>query len=129
MHLNIDPSSGIPLFDQIAEGVRRELAEGTLHVGEHLPPAKDLAAALRVNLHTVLRAYAQLRDEGLVEVRRGKGTVIISSGAAQSQDRRLNQAVVRLIVEARRVGLSEEALTNLVLSAFRQNTGYDNIFG
>ncbi|MGW0809510.1 GntR family transcriptional regulator [Nonomuraea sp. NPDC002799] len=114
------------MFDQIAEGVRRELAEGTLHVGEHLPPAKDLASALRVNLHTVLRAYAQLRDEGVVEVRRGRGTVIISSGT-QIEDRRLNQAVVRLVVEARRRGLSEEVLTNLVLRTFRQNSDYDSM--
>nr|WP_062333213.1 GntR family transcriptional regulator [Herbidospora sakaeratensis] len=126
MQLSIDPASGIPLFDQIADGLRRALAEGTLQVGEHLPPAKDLAAALRVNLHTVLRAYAQLRDEGLAEVRRGRGTVIISAGTP-GMDRRLNQAAVRLAVEARRLGVSEDDLTTLVLRAFRQNTGCDSI--
>ncbi|MFI6457951.1 GntR family transcriptional regulator [Streptosporangium amethystogenes] len=126
MQLNIDPNSAVPLFDQIAQGLRRELITGTLQPGDHLPPAKTLAASLQVNLHTVLRAYALLRDEGMVEVRRGRGTVVIASGT-RSGDRRLDRALVNLVVEARRAGVTEGALMNLVLHAFRSNTSYDTI--
>ncbi|MFC4535919.1 GntR family transcriptional regulator [Sphaerisporangium dianthi] len=126
MRLSIDLSSTVPLFDQIAEGLRRELTRGALQPGDHLPPARDLAISLRVNLHTVLRAYALLRDEGLVEVRRGRGTVVLSP-VTQSGDPRLNKAIINVVSEARRVGISGEELGNLVVNAFRNGIGYDTI--
>ncbi|SDH07127.1 DNA-binding transcriptional regulator YhcF, GntR family [Sinosporangium album] len=109
MRLSIDLSSPLPLFDQIAEGLRRELSLGTLQPGDHLPPARDLAASLGVNLHTVLRAYALLRDEGVVEVRRGRGTVVVFRPRV-GDDPRLTRAVNAVVAEARRVGLTADQL-------------------
>ena len=72
--LNRDGS--IDLHAQVAAEIRRAIADGEAKPGERLPPAKDLAAILGVNTNTVLRALRQLRDEGLLEFRRGRGITI-----------------------------------------------------
>ena len=61
------------LHDQVAAQIRRSIAEGDARPGDRLPPAKDLAAVMGVNANTVLRALRALRDEGLLEFRRGLG--------------------------------------------------------
>jgi len=72
----LDKSSLIPLHDQAAAALRRAIADGDAKPGERLPPAKDLAAVMGVNTNTVLRALRTLRDEGLLEFRRGRGITI-----------------------------------------------------
>jgi DNA-binding transcriptional ArsR family regulator len=69
----IDPTDSTPLHEQVAAEIRRAIREGDAQSGERLPPARDLAAILGVNNNTVLRALRSLRDEGLVEFRRGRG--------------------------------------------------------
>src|SRR5712691_5582053 len=64
------------LHEQVAAEIRRAIADGEAKPGERLPPAKDLAAVLGVNTNTVLRALRQLRDEGLLEFRRGRGITV-----------------------------------------------------
>lgn len=66
----------VGLHDQVAAEIRRAIAEGEAKPGERLPPAKDLAAILGVNTNTVLRALRDLRDEGLLEFRRGRGITV-----------------------------------------------------
>lgn len=68
---SIDRSDPTPLHDQVAAQIRRAIAEGEARAGERLPPARDLAAVMAVNTNTVLRAMRVLRDEGLLEFRRG----------------------------------------------------------
>ncbi len=69
----LDRSDPSPLHDQVAAQIRRAIAEGDAAPGQRLPPAKDLAAVMGVNSNTVLRALRALRDEGLLEFRRGLG--------------------------------------------------------
>jgi len=72
----IDHSSPVPLHEQVAAAIRRAIAEGEAISGQRLPPAKDLAAVLGVNANTVFRALRTLRDEGLVEFRRGRRVTV-----------------------------------------------------
>jgi GntR family transcriptional regulator len=76
LDVNIDRTAPEPLHDQVAARIRRAIAEGEASPGERLPLAKDLAAVLGVNKNTVLRAMHILREEGLVEFRRGRGITV-----------------------------------------------------
>ena len=71
--VKVDKSDPTDLYEQVAAEIRRAIAEGEAKPGERLPPAKDLAAILEVNTNTVLRSLRLLRDEGLLEFRRGRG--------------------------------------------------------
>jgi GntR family transcriptional regulator len=103
MLVRIDPASGVPLADQIASQVRGAVVAGRLVPGDRLPAARELAEALEVNMHTILRAYARLRDEGLIELRRGRGATVRHDDAADRA--RLVDAVQTLLDAGRRLGL------------------------
>jgi GntR family transcriptional regulator len=72
----IDPARPTELYAQVAAEIRRAIADGEAKPGERLPPARDLSAVLGVNANTVLRALRILRDEGLLEFRRGRGITV-----------------------------------------------------
>ena len=94
LDVNIDRSGPVPLHDQVAAQIRRAIAEGEAGPGDRLPLAKDLAAVLGVNKNTVLRALHLLRDEGLLEFRRGRGITVAGTpqrGAVLTQVRALVQ--------------------------------------
>jgi DNA-binding transcriptional regulator YhcF (GntR family) len=74
LDVNIDRSGPVALHDQVAAQIRRAIADGEAGPGERLPLAKDLAAVLGVKKNTVLRALHILREEGLLEFRRGRGS-------------------------------------------------------
>ncbi len=111
MLLCIDPTDGSPLYTQIAAAVRRAIVEGEVGEGDRLPPARELALALEVNMHTVLRAYAELRDEGTIEMRRGRGSVVQRGGASRAGLLRL---VGEFVAEGRRQGLDRKDLIELM---------------
>jgi GntR family transcriptional regulator len=77
--VKLDPEKPTPLHEQAASALRRAIADGEAKPGERLPPARDLAAVLGVNANTVLRALRELRDEGLLEFRRGRGITVVGS--------------------------------------------------
>lgn len=108
----VDPRDPQPLYEQIAGVVRRGLGEQTLRPGDRLPSAKELAASLDVNLHTVLKAYQLLRDEGLIELRRGRGAIVIMPKPNTSG---LREMVDDLLSQAQRLGVSREELSRLIL--------------
>jgi len=73
LDVKVNKQDPTDLYEQVAGEIRRAIAEGEAKPGERLPPAKDLAAVLGVNTNTVLRSLRMLRDEGLLEFRRGRG--------------------------------------------------------
>lgn len=92
LDVNIDRAGPLPLHDQVAAQIRRAIADGEAGPGERLPLAKDLAAVLGVNKNTVLRALRILREEGLLEFRRGRGITVAGTperGAVLAQVRNL----------------------------------------
>jgi DNA-binding GntR family transcriptional regulator len=90
----IDRGGPLPLHEQVAAELRRAIADGEAGPGDRLPPARDLAAVLGVNSNTVLRALRMLRDEGLLEFRRGKCVTVAGTpeeGAVLARARELLQ--------------------------------------
>lgn len=82
MHnVKLDRDNPLDLHEQVAGEIRRAITEGEAKPGQRLPPAKDLAAILGVNTNTVLRALRELRDEGLLEFRRGRGITVTGTPA------------------------------------------------
>src|SRR6266487_554393 len=77
--VKIDRQEQTDLFEQVAAEIRRAIADGEAKPGERLPPARDLAAVLGVNTNTVLRSLRLLRDEGLLEFRRGRGISVFGT--------------------------------------------------
>src|SRR5437660_9261124 len=76
LRVKIDRGEPTELHEQVAAEIRRAIADGEAKPGERLPPARDLAAVLGVNTNTALRALRRLRDEGLLEFRRGRGVTV-----------------------------------------------------
>ena len=112
LRVNVDRSDPALLHDQVAAAIRRAIAEGEARPGERLPPAHDMAAVLGVNTNTVLRALRALRDEGLLQFRRGQGVRVTGSpeaGAVLAKAREL----VRF---ARRHGYQRGELLEIIKS-------------
>jgi GntR family transcriptional regulator len=110
--LNVKVDRGDPtnLFEQVAGELRRAIADGEAKPGERLPPAKDLAAVLGVNTNTVLRALRVLRDEGLLEFRRGRGISV----AATPERGAVVQRAKELVDFARQQGYRLDELVEII---------------
>ena len=111
MKWEIDHASRDRLQDQIAACVRSGVIDGEIQVGEQLPPAAELADALSVDRNTVLAAYRQLRDDGVLEFRRGRGARVVSTGPNRSS---LTEAVRALVDNARSQGYSRQDLIRII---------------
>ncbi|MER5938260.1 GntR family transcriptional regulator [Streptomyces sp. NPDC001928] len=111
MLLRLNAADSRPLHEQVASAIRHAIAEGECGPGDRLPPARDLAEALGVNANTVLRSLRALRDEGVLEFRRGRG-VTVADGADQRSV--LLERVSDLVADAARLGYSKTDLIELI---------------
>jgi len=105
-----DRSDPTALHDQVAAQVRRAIAEGEAKPGEWLPPARDLAAVMAVNTNTVLRALRVLRDEGLLEFRRGHGIRVSGTPQRSAVTARAHD----LVAYAREQGYQRDELVTII---------------
>jgi DNA-binding transcriptional regulator YhcF (GntR family) len=110
VRVKIDRTERTDLHVQVAAEIRRAIAEGEAKPGERLPPARDLAAELGVNTNTVLRSLRLLRDEGLLDFKRGRGVHVTGT---PEQGALLDRA--RELVElARHQGYRRQELLDLI---------------
>lgn len=110
LKVNIDRDDPLELHEQVAAEIRRSLANGEAKPGDRLPPAKDIAAVCGCNLHTVLKAFHQLRDEGLLIFGRGRGVTV----AGTPERSRVVRQVRDLVKTARRDGFGREEVIRLL---------------
>jgi len=114
--LTVDPRSGVPIYLQIIEQIKRSVALGVLQAGEQLPTVKQLAIDLTVNPNTVARAYRDLERERVIETSPGKGSFVRADGVTEAP--RVAAEIGRdaldvALREAKSVGLTREELQAL----------------
>lgn len=120
--LRIDPLSPVPINEQIKAGLRGLIARGALKPGDPGPTVRGLAETLKVNPNTVARAVRELVIEGVLETRRGEGTVVADAAPRKAQSG-LDGVRGRLresLRQARRGGLSWSDVEAAVREARRE---------
>ena len=111
MHIHLDHHSGEPIYRQIVEAIKFEVARGKLNEGDRLPSIRELANSLGINMRTVVKAYEELCHAGLAVMQQGRGVFITAPQGVISTARRrdvLTDLVQRLMAEAMRLGASAD---------------------
>jgi GntR family transcriptional regulator len=120
--MNIDPSSHVPIYLQIADAVRAAVAAGVYRPGESLPSLRAMAIQIHVNPNTVQRAYDSLERDGLVYSQRGRGLFVAERGTASAQSM-AGDGVRRTFDEAIRAGqiagMSAEQVQSIFAAALQ----------
>ena len=101
MYITIDERDSRPLYQQLVDEIKNLIARGELAEGTSLPPVRQVASDLGVNLNTVAFAYRRLQKEGLIRVRHGSGAVVISQTVAKAEEplrSQLRTALTQLVL-------------------------------
>lgn len=113
----VDPRSGIPLYLQLIEQVKRAVALGTLMSGEQLPTVKALALDLTVNPNTVARAYRELERDRVIETSPGRGSFVRTDNSGADVRRAIEDVGASIlgaaVRETRGLGLERDAVRSL----------------
>jgi GntR family transcriptional regulator len=119
--LTVDPRSGVPIYVQIIEQVKRSVALGVLAPGEQLPTVKQLALDLTVNPNTVAKAYRELERDHVIETAVGRGSFVLGNGTAGSAAAAVHdvaaEALAKAVREAKAMGLNAAATRAIFESA------------
>jgi GntR family transcriptional regulator len=122
----LHPGSGVPIYRQLVEQVRRLVAGGQLTPGAELPSVREIALAHAVNPMTVSKAYSLLEAEGLLERHRGKPMRVAAGGKAQAslaqRQKQLQPQIRELVAAARQLDLSGTELAALVKQQWGQES-------
>jgi len=112
----IELKAGVPVYEQIIYAVKKAVAFGRLMPGDRLPSVRNLSQELKINPNTAQKAMARLIQEKIVEVRPGIGCTVASASPVTEEQRALilENKIEELIVEARRLGMDERELTQVV---------------
>jgi GntR family transcriptional regulator len=121
--LTVDPRSGVPIYLQIIEQIKRSIALGVLQAGEQLPTVKQLAIDLTINPNTVARAYRELEREQVIETAPGRGSFVRADGVSDSPkvaSEIARDALDVALREAKSVGLERDNVRRLFEAALHR---------
>lgn len=119
MFLTIDTNDPRPIYQQVADGVKELIARGKLAEGVPLPPVRQLAADLGVNLNTIAIAYRELQKDGLIVIKHGSGSVVASSTSTERTQDELLRPLRTALTELVLAGLSSSKILSMVLRELR----------
>ena len=123
MLVEIDTHSGVPIYRQVIEQIRRQIMTGRLAEGVQLPTVRDLAGRLKVNPMTVSKAYSLLEIADLVERRRGVGLFVAKLSRRQKEriTKEMLEGIVRkAAITAVQLGVNEQEVKEVLLKLYRQ---------
>ena len=113
----ISQTSGVPIYQQIADSFRADILEGRMKEGEYLPSIRGLARDLKISVITTMKSYEMLEQEGLVPAVQGKGYVVNAQDGNMLKEqhmRKVEEGLMQAIGSARIAGLSENELINML---------------
>lgn len=111
-----DLESGVPIYRQLIDQIKRLIAGGRLAAGDDLPSVRELASVYQINAMTISKAYQQLEAEGLLVRRRGKPMQVAESAkVAESARNMLDAHLGALVQVAEQLGVSRDELPKLML--------------
>ena len=112
----VDTGSGVPIYRQLVQQVRRDVMLGRLRPGDQLPSVKEVVDSLSVNPNTVVKAFSELEHQGMIVRRQGVGTFVAASPTLTSllAAPKLLGSLARWVDSARRDGLSSEQIRMLL---------------
>ena len=119
MHLTIDTKDRRPIYQQVADGFRALIASGELQEGQKLPPVRQIAADLGVNLNTIAVAYRELQDDGLIVVRHGSGATVAPRTASKQSDVELRRPLRSALTQMLLSGLQRREILSMVQDELR----------
>ena len=117
MHIILNHSSMVPIYEQLMEQIKSDLIQSVLSEGEALPSVRTLAGELRISALTVKKAYDKLEEEGFVTTVHGKGTYVSASDkqlAAEARRRAVEEDFDKAIDRALSIGMEKDEITELV---------------
>ncbi|HKR01893.1 MAG TPA: GntR family transcriptional regulator [Pyrinomonadaceae bacterium] len=114
MYIVIDETDRRPLYQQVVDEIKALIARGVLREGAALPPVRQVAADLGVNLNTIATAYRELQREGLINVRHGAGAVVASSTAQEKSADELRKPLRAALTQLILAGLPRSEIMAIV---------------
>lgn len=129
LHLHIDSHSGLPVYRQMIDQIKYYIASGTLKPGHQLPSVRDLAQRLSINPTTVVKAYTELQNEQVIDLRHGKGAFVAERSAASSgisafeKDKVVRRLARQLAVESQQIGASYDFVQEVLDEEWKQLSG------
>ena len=115
MFLTINTNDPRPIYQQVADGIKELIARGKLPQGAPLPPVRQLAADLGVNLNTIAIAYRELQKDGLIVIKHGSGSVVASSTTTERSPDDLRRPLRTALTELVLAGLSSTKILSMVI--------------
>jgi GntR family transcriptional regulator len=122
MFLTIDTNDARSIYQQVADGIKELIARGDLKEGTALPPVRQLASDLGVNLNTIAIAYRELQKEGLLAVKHGSGAVVSSSTSMERNQDELLRPLRTALTELVLAGLKPSKIIEIVVQELRTVT-------
>lgn len=114
MYITIDETDRRPIYRQVADEIKGLIARGSLGEGMALPPVRQVADDLGVNLNTIAAAYRELQKEGLLKVRHGSGAVVSSRRVVQQSDNEMRKALRASLAHLVLAGLPRTEILEIV---------------
>ena len=119
MHIVIDENDKRPVYVQVGDEIKLLIASGVLREGTPLPPVRQLAGDLGVNLNTIATAYRELQDVGLITIRHGSGAVVASNRSANSTEEELRKPLRTALTHFTLAGFKRAEIMNIVSDELR----------
>ena len=122
--MQIEPQSPVPIFRQIADGIRSAVAAGVYRPGDLIPSVRAMALQIVVNPNTVQRAYETLEREGLIQSRKGTGMIVSPDSKLAAQNgvaTSIRSGFSQAIAAGRSAGLSRVAIDRLYRDVWNEN--------